>query len=125
MPGRRNDVEDTIADREMSLTRITSALVLIFSILFWATTPSPGNRSIRFSIQGSLGGDVACTGSEVECAEGTEMIRTAMPQEFHALRAKVWKAWTDSKQVSLRMVFVSVRAAQDEEEEVGAWRTGA
>jgi hypothetical protein len=86
MPGKRNDVEESAADREMAFTRITSAWALVLVILFWVTTPWPEDRSIRFSIQGSLGGDGACTGSEGECAEGTEMIRSsqAMPQEFNA-----------------------------------------
>jgi hypothetical protein len=98
MPGKRNDVEESAA-----FTRVTLAWVLVLAILFWVTTPLPENRSIRFSIQGSLDGDVACTGSEGECAEDTEMIRTsqAMPQEFNARRAMVWTAWNDSKQVSL------------------------
>ena len=99
MPGKRNDAKGNRADRELALTRITSAWVTVLSILFWATTPSPGNRSIRFSIQGSLGGDVACVGSKGECAE---MIRTAMPQEFDAQPAIAWKVLIDPKQVSLR-----------------------
>ena len=130
MPGKRNDVEESAV-----FTRVILAWVSVLAILFWVTTPLPENRSIRFSIQGSLGGDVACTGSEGECAEGTEMIRTsqAMPQEFNAPHAMVWKAWTDPKQVSpwlwperltmmatfaeegktrlaMRMVFVSAEA---------------
>jgi hypothetical protein len=86
MPGRRNDVEESAANREIAFMRAASALVLALVILFWATTPSPENRSIRFSIQGSLGGDVACAEDEDECAEGLEMIRIAMPQEFDAPR---------------------------------------
>jgi hypothetical protein len=91
MPGKRNNAEGNTADREMVLTQITSAWVIVLSILFWATTPSPGNRSIRFSIRGSLGGDVACVGSKGECAEGTEIIRTAMPQEFDVRNGRAWR----------------------------------
>ena len=103
MPGKRNDVEECAAEREIAFTRVTSAWALVLVILFWATAPWPEDRSIRFSIQGSLGGDVVCAGSAGECAEGTEMIRSsqAMPQEFNAPRALVWKTWTDLKQVSL------------------------
>ena len=148
MPGKRNDAEGNTADREMALTRITSAWVIVLSILFWASTPSPGNRSIRFSILGSFGGDVVCVGSEGECAEGTEMIRTAMPQEFDAPPAMTWKVSTDPKQVSLLwwpkrfmtmidgmdvrtgrvwklVFFVSGQTAGDEEETDDAWRTAA
>jgi uncharacterized protein YndB with AHSA1/START domain len=101
MPGKRNDAEGNMADREMAFTWITSAWIIVLSILFWATTPSPRNRSIRFSIQGNLAGDVVCAGNEGECAEGTEMIRTGMPQEFDAPPAMVWTVLTDPKQVSL------------------------
>jgi hypothetical protein len=69
MPGKRNGAEGNTADREMALMQITSAWVIVLSIVFWATIPSPGNRSIRFSIQGSFGGDVVCAGSDGECAE--------------------------------------------------------
>lgn len=86
MPGRRNDVEESAADREVAFTRVASAWACVLVILFWATTPVPENRSIRFSIQGSLGGDVACTGGEGECGEGMEVIRIVMPQEFNAPR---------------------------------------
>jgi hypothetical protein len=88
MPAKRNDLEENTVDREMALTRITFAWVVVLSILFWATAPSPENRLVRFPIHGSLGGDVACAASKGECAGGTEMIRTAMLQVFHALRAK-------------------------------------
>jgi uncharacterized protein YndB with AHSA1/START domain len=101
MPGKRNDAEGNMADREMALTWVTSAWIIVLSILFWATTPSPGNRSIRFSIQGNLAGDVVCAGNEGECAEGTDMIRTGVPQEFDAPPAMAWKVLTDPKQVSL------------------------
>jgi hypothetical protein len=102
MPERRNNEEESAADREIALTRITSALTLVLAILFWATTPSSENRSIRFSIQGSLAGDVACAGSEGECIAETEMIQAsqAMPQEFNVPHAIPLKAWTDLKRVS-------------------------
>jgi len=83
MLGKRNDMEARAADREMFFA---SAWTLVLVILFWATTPSPENRPIQFSIQGSLGGDVACSEGDGECAEATEMIRIAMPQAFNAPR---------------------------------------
>jgi hypothetical protein len=95
MPGKRNDMEGNTADQEMALTQITSAWVIVLSILFWATTPSSGNRSIQFSIRGSLAGDVACVGSKGECAEGTEedteMIRAVVPEEFDMRTAHAWR----------------------------------
>ena len=63
---KRNDAEGNTVDREMARTRITSAWVIVLSILLWVATPSPGNRSIRFSIRGSFGGGVVCVGSEGE-----------------------------------------------------------
>jgi hypothetical protein len=109
MLGKRNDLEESAADREIAFSRVTSAWVLVLVILFWATTPLPKDRSVRFSIQGSLGGDATCTEGEGECTEGREMTRTsqAMPQEFHALPAMVWKAWTDPKHVSEMMAAFS------------------
>jgi hypothetical protein len=97
MPGKRNDVE------ESTDLRVTSAWVLVLAFLFWVTTALPENRSILFSIQGSFADDVACTGSEGECANSVEMIRASqvMPQTFNASRAMVWKVWTDPTEVSL------------------------
>src|ERR1700679_1059433 len=143
MPGKRNDAEGNTAEREMTLTRTTSALVIVLMILFWATAPAPGSRSIQFSIQGSLGGDAACAGSHEECAEGAEVIHPAMPQEFDVSPAMSGKVLADpdqvSKQISLRwwpkrltttieemdvraghiwrlVVFVSGQTTEDEEE---------
>jgi hypothetical protein len=103
MPGKRNDVEESTADREAAFARVTSVCVLVLVILFGVTTPSTENQPIRFSIRGSLGGGVASTLSEDECATGTEMIRASLatPQEFPTPRTTVWRAWTDPKQVSL------------------------
>ena len=86
MPGKRNDVEESGA-----FTRVISAWVLVFAILFWVTTPLLEDRSIRFSVRGSLGRDVACVGSKGECAEGAEMIRTAMRQEFDVRTGRAWR----------------------------------
>jgi len=155
MPGKRNDAEGNTADREMALTRITSAWVIVLSILFWAATLSPGNRSIRFSIQGTLGGEVACVGSEIECAE---MIRTAMPHGTDGTdypnksasseavsHERLGYEVTSSKrglpatqvemmatfgkegkaQLTMRMVFVSSQTAGDEEATEDTWRTAA
>ena len=88
MLAKRNDLEENTVDREMALKRIAFAWVVVLSILFWATTPSPENRPVRVPIHGTLGGEVACAASKGECDEGTQMIRTAMLQVFHALRAK-------------------------------------
>ena len=100
MREKRIDVEESAADREIAFTRVTSALVLVLVILFWITTPRTEDRSIWFSIRGSLGGGDASTSGEGECAEGTEMIRASrtMAQDFNALHATVW---TDPKQVAL------------------------
>jgi hypothetical protein len=96
----RDDAEESASDR--AFTRAISAWVLVLAILFWATTPSPENRSVLFSIRGSLDGDAACTGGKGECAEGREMICSfeAISQEFQALPAMVWKTWTDSKHMA-------------------------
>jgi hypothetical protein len=101
MAEKRNDVEEeSAAEREITLTRVTSAWVLVLVILFGVTTPLTENRSIQFSIRTSLGGGVASTPSEGECVEGAAMIRTsqAMAQDFNALHAMVW---TDAKQLAL------------------------
>jgi hypothetical protein len=130
MLGKRNDVEESAADREVAFSRVTSAWVLLLVILFWATTPSRENRSIRFLIQGSLDRNTACTEGEGECVESAEMIRTpqAVPQKSYALPSMVWKAWTDPKRLSemvatfaeegnaqlrMRMFFVSDEARED------------
>jgi hypothetical protein len=105
MTGKRNDAEGNRVEREMALTRITFAWVIVLMILFWATAPAPENWPIQFSIQGSLGGDAVCAGRDEECAEGMEMIRRAMPQEFDTPPAMLWKVLTDPdqmEQVSLR-----------------------
>jgi hypothetical protein len=98
MPGKRNDVEESAAEREIAFTRVISAWVLVLVILFWITTPLIEDRSIRFSICGSLGGGVASTPGE--CAEGPEAIRAslAMPHVLDVPRGMVW---TDPKQVAL------------------------
>jgi hypothetical protein len=113
MRGKRNDVEESTADREAAFTPVTSAAVLVLVILFGVTTPSTENRSIWVSIrtnfgtglETSLGGGVASTPGEGGCSEDTEMIRTseATAPEFNAPHATVWKAWIDppDPQVSL------------------------
>jgi hypothetical protein len=126
MPGKRNDVEESRADREISFTRVTSAWVFVLVILFGVTSPAPWSesRSVQFSICGNLGGDDASTQSEGEREEGTEIIRAsvAMPQVFDVPRRMVLDAWADPKpfemtatfadedgkaRLSMRMVFVS------------------
>jgi hypothetical protein len=102
MPGKRNDVEESAAAREIAFTRVILAWALVLVILFWITsTPSPAeSSSVRIWIRGSLFGGDASTQSERECAEGTELIRAslAMPRDFYAPHAMVW---TDPKQVAL------------------------
>lgn len=98
MPGKRNNVEGSAVDREIAFTRVTTAMVFVLIILFVITTPLIEDQSIRISICGSLGGGVASTRGEGECAEGPEVIRAslAMPHEFD-----VPMVWTDPKQVAL------------------------
>ena len=98
MRGKRNDLEESVFDREIAFTRVTTALVFVLIILFVITTPLIEDQSIRISICGSLGGGVAPTRGEGECAEGPEAISAslAMPHEFD-----VPMVWTDPKQVAL------------------------
>jgi hypothetical protein len=101
MPAKRNDVEEENAvEREIASTRVISAVVLALVILFGITTPWTEDRSIWFSIRGSLGGDDASTPVEGECAGGTEMIRASQTraQDFNAPHAMVW---ANPKQVAL------------------------
>jgi hypothetical protein len=114
MPGKRNDVEESAADREtaereISFTRVTSAWVLVLVILFGITAPATENRSIRFSIRTSLegnpgtslGGGDASTPSEGECAKGAERIHTSQAMAYD-LNAPSRMVWVDPKQVTLR-----------------------
>lgn len=133
MPGKRNDVEENAADREIAVTRIALAWALVLVILFWITS-SPSlteSRSIQFLIRGSLGGDDASTESGGECGEGTRMIRAylPMPQVFDVARRMIGKAWADPKPfamtatfagedgkalLSMRMVFVAAEARDED-----------
>jgi hypothetical protein len=106
MPGKRNDVEASAADREItereiSFTRVTSAWVLVLVILFGITAPVTENRSIGFSIGTSLGEGVASTPSEGECAKGAERIHTSQAMAYD-LNAPSRMVWVDPKQVTLR-----------------------
>jgi hypothetical protein len=107
MPGKRNDVEENAAEREIAFTRIILAWALVLVILFWITSTPPltESRSVQFLIRGILGGGDASTQSGGECAESTQMIRASqsMAQDFNAPRALVPHAliWTDPKQVAL------------------------
>jgi hypothetical protein len=79
MRAKRNDVEEkSAAEREIALTRIILAWVLVLIILFWITsTPSPTeSASVQFLIRGSLGAP-------------------------HAMVAQHAMVWTDPKQVAL------------------------
>jgi len=148
MSEKRNDVkEESAADREIALLRVTFAWVLVLVILFWITStpPSTESRSVQFSICGSLGGGDASTQSEGECAEGTEMLHgcLAMPQVFDGLRRMMWKAWADPKsfekpfevtatiagedgkgRLTMRMVFVPAEARDQDVQEYGSIEGG-
>jgi hypothetical protein len=132
MPGKRNDVEENAAEREIAVTRIALAWALVLVILFWITSspPSTESRSIQFLIRGSLGGDDASTQSWGECGEGTRMIRASlpMPQVFDVARRMMGEAWADPKpfamtatfagedgkaRLSMRMAFVAAEARDE------------
>jgi hypothetical protein len=98
MPTKRNDVEESAAEREIAFTRVTTTLVFVLIILFGITTPLIENRPIRISICGSLGGGVASTRGEGECAEGPEVIRASLATPHES---DVPMVWTDPKQVGL------------------------
>ena len=148
MPGKRNDVEENAADREIAVTRVALAWALVLVILFWITSSPPltESRSVQLWIggslvQGSLGGGDACTQSEEECAKGTEMIRAslAMPQVFDVLRRMMRKAWADPKplemtatfgdedckaRLTMRMVFVAAETRDRDVKEYGSIEGG-
>jgi hypothetical protein len=110
MPAKRNDVEEESAvEREIVSTRVAYAWVLVLVILFGITStpPSTEDRSIQFSIRGSLGGGDASTQGEGECAEGLEMIRAslAMPKLFAAARRMMGEAWADPKPFEMTATF--------------------
>jgi hypothetical protein len=137
MPGKRNDMEENAAEREIAVTRIALAWALVLVILFWITSfpPSTESRSIQFLIRGSLvhgslGGGDASTESGGECEEGMRMIRASlpMPQVFDVARRMMGKAWADPKPfamtatfagedgkalLSMRMVFVAAEARDE------------
>ena len=144
MPEKRNDVEEeSTADREVALLRVTSAWVLVLVVLFGVTSAPPPteSRSIQFSIRGNLGGGGASAQSEGGCADGTEMIRAslAMPQVFDVARRMMGEAWADPKpfemtatfagedgkaRLTMRMVFVSAEPRDQYAQEYGGWRLG-
>ena len=137
MPGKRNDVEENAAEREIAVTRIALAWALVLVILFWITSSPPltESRSIEFLIRGSLvhgslGGADASTESGGECEEGTRMIRASlpMPQVFDVVRRMMGEAWADPKpfamtatfagedgkaRLSMRMMFASEEARDE------------
>ena len=148
MPGKRNDVEENAADREIAVTRIALAWAFVLVILFWITsTPPPTEgRSVQLWIRGSLvqgdpGGGDACTQGEEECAKATEMIHAslAMPQGFDVARRMMRKAWADPKplevtatfgdedckaRLTMRMVFVPEGARDQDVQEYGSVEGG-
>jgi hypothetical protein len=143
MPEKRNDVEDSTADREIALLRVTAAWVLVLVILFWVTSSAPltENRPVQVSIRGSLGGGDASTQSEGEFEEGTEILRAsvAMPQVFDVPRGMVWEAWADPKpfemtatfagedgkaRLTMRMVFAPAETRDRDVQEYGSIEGG-
>ena len=141
MPGKRNDVEENAADREIAVTRVALAWALVLVILFWITSSPPltESRSVEFLIRGSLGGGDASTQSGGECGEGTRMIRASlpMPPVFDVARRMMGEAWADPKPIamtatfagedgkarlSMRMVFVPAGARDQNAQEYGGWR---
>jgi hypothetical protein len=143
MPAKRNDVEESAAEREIAFTRVILAWVLVLVILFWITsTPSPTeSSSVQFLIRGSLGGGDASLEREGECAGGWEMIRgsLAMPQVFEVPRRMMQKAWADPKplemtatftgedgkaRVTMRMEFVPAEPRDHYVQEYGGWGLG-
>ena len=148
MPGKRNDVEESAAEREIAFTRVISAWAFVLVILFWITsTPPPTEgRPVQLWICGSLvqgsfdGGDPS-TQSAGEREEGTEMIRAslAMPQVFDVARRMMRKAWADSKplemtatfgdedckaRLTMRMVFVAAETRDQDVKEYGSIEGG-
>jgi hypothetical protein len=148
MPGKRNDVEENTAEREIAVTRLALAWAFVLVILFWITSTPPPTEGrpvqlwIRGSlVQGSLGGGDACTQSEEECAKGKEMIRAslAMPQVFGVARRMMRKAWADAKplemtatfgdedckaRLTMRMVFVAAETRDRDVKEYGSIEGG-
>jgi hypothetical protein len=141
MPGKRNDVEENAAEREIAVTRIALAWALVLVILFWITSSPPltESRSVQFLIRGTLGGGDAATQSGGECGESTRMIRASlpMPEVFHVARRMMGKAWADPKpfamtatfagedgkaRLSMRMVFVPAGAGDQYAQEYGGRR---
>jgi hypothetical protein len=144
MPEKRNDVEEeSAADREIALLRVTSAWVLVLVVLFGVTSTAPltESRSVQFSIRGSLVGGDASTQSEGESEEGTEIIRASltMPRLFDVPRRMVWDACADPKpfemtatfadedgkaRLTMRMVFVSAESPDRDVQEYGSIEGG-
>jgi len=140
MPGKRNDVEENAADREIAFTRVALAWALVLVILFWITSP-PSTESwpVQFLIRGSFGG--GDTSAQSECAEGTEIIRASltMPHVFEVPRRMMQKSWADPKplemtatftgedgkaRLTMRMEFVPAEARDPYVQEYGGWRLG-
>jgi hypothetical protein len=138
MPGKRNDVEENAADREIAVTRVALAWALVLVILFWITStpPSTESRWVRILIGGDLGG--GDDSAQRECAEGAETISAslAMPQVFDVARRMMGEAWADPKpfamtatfagedgkaRLSMRMVLGPAEA-RDEYVQDGGWR---
>ena len=90
MPRRREEVECR-AEREMALTRAVCAWALVLAILFWATSSSPEDWPVRFSIQWSFGADTASTQVAGEGVHAAEMVHIsrAMGQDLNATSGTV------------------------------------
>jgi hypothetical protein len=86
------------AEREKALTRFACAWALVLAILFWATSSSPEEWPVRFSIQWSFGPDAvslmedaASTRVAGEGVHGAEMVPASwtMGRVFDAPAARV------------------------------------
>jgi hypothetical protein len=144
MRAKRNDVEEeSAADREIAVLRVTFAWVLVLVVLFGVTSapPSTERPSVQVSIRGSLGGGDTSTQSEGESEEATEIVRAslAMPQVFDVACRMMGEAWADPKpyemtatfaegggkaRLTMRMVFVSAESRDEYAQESGGWRVG-
>jgi hypothetical protein len=90
MRGRREETEKYRAEREKALTRVACAWALVLAILFWATSSSPDDWPVRFSIQWSFGADAASTRAAGEGVHDAVDVSRAMGQGFDAAAGRVW-----------------------------------
>lgn len=109
MPAKRIHVEEeSAAEREIAITRVTLAWVLVLVLLYWITSTPPSTESpwVQFLIGGSLGGGDAS--AQRECAEGAEIVRAslAIPRLFGVPGRMMREAWADPKPFEMMAAFV-------------------